>query len=147
MSSSTWLCPPASPCTPPWFAAGCVWNKCISIYPRTQKVAALYLCWLSLKLTNKVYYGLPETCGVSEMGLMGSGTVVHFGTLQHTVYPYRGVAGIHGFILVPWVSSFTGVLLVFNLHLFISLSVSHCDVTKHNHTFQLLVVASCHHTK
>jgi len=58
MSSSTWLCPPASPCTPPWFAAGCVWNKCISIYPRTQKVAALYLCWLSLKLTKP----LPLLC-------------------------------------------------------------------------------------
>ena len=52
MSSSTWLCPPANPCTPPWFAVGCVWNKCINIYPRTQKVAAVYLCWLSFKLTK-----------------------------------------------------------------------------------------------
>ena len=32
----------------------------------------------------KVYYGLPETHGVSEMGHMGSGRVVHFGTPQHT---------------------------------------------------------------
>jgi len=47
---------------------------------------------------GKVYYGLPETRGVSETGHAGSGTVVHFGTPQHTAYPYRGVAGIHGYI-------------------------------------------------
>jgi hypothetical protein len=46
----------------------------------------------------KVYYGLPKTHGVSETGHVGLGTVVHFGTPQHTAYLYRGVAGIHGYI-------------------------------------------------
>ena len=46
----------------------------------------------------KVYYGLSETCGISEMGHVGLGTVVHFGTPQHTVYLYCGVTGIHGYI-------------------------------------------------
>jgi hypothetical protein len=32
------------------------------------------------------------------MGSVGTGTVLVFGTPQHTVYLYRGVAGIHGFI-------------------------------------------------
>ena len=49
-------------------------------------------------LESSVYHGLPETRGVSETGHAGSGTVVHFGTPQHTAYPYRGVAGIHGYI-------------------------------------------------
>ena len=46
----------------------------------------------------KVYYGLPETCSVSETGHVGLGMVVHFGTLQHTAYPYCSVAGIHRYI-------------------------------------------------
>jgi len=52
----------------------------------------------TVKVACKVYYGLPKTRGVSETGHAGSGTVVHFGTPQHTAYPYRGVAGIHGYI-------------------------------------------------
>ena len=52
----------------------------------------------------KVYYGLPETHSVSEMGHVGLGTVVHFGTPQHTMYPYCGVAGIHRYISkVIWI--------------------------------------------
>ena len=47
----------------------------------------------------RVYQGLPETRGVSETGYTGTGTVVHFGTPQHTAYPYRGVAGMHGLYL------------------------------------------------
>ena len=50
------------------------------------------------QLITRVYHGLPETRGVSETGHAGSGTVVHFGTPQHTAYPYRGVVGIHGYI-------------------------------------------------
>jgi len=46
----------------------------------------------------RVYHGLPKTRGVSETGHTGSGTVLDFGTLQHTVYPCRSVAGIHGYI-------------------------------------------------
>jgi len=49
-------------------------------------------------IPSKVYYGLPKTRGVSKTGHAGSGTVVHFGTLQHTMYPYCGVAGIHRYI-------------------------------------------------
>jgi hypothetical protein len=49
-------------------------------------------------LTSSVYHGLPETRGVSEMGHAGTGTVLDFGTPRHTVYPCRGVAGIHGYI-------------------------------------------------
>ena len=45
---------------------------------------------------NRDYHGLPKTRGFSETGHAGTGTVVHFGTPQHTAYPYRGVAGIHG---------------------------------------------------
>jgi hypothetical protein len=48
-------------------------------------------------LTHRVYHGLPETRSVSETGHVGMGTVVHFGTPQHTAYPYRGVAGMHGY--------------------------------------------------
>jgi hypothetical protein len=49
----------------------------------------------SMYIVGRVYHGLPETRGVSETGHMGTGTVVHFGTLQHTVYLYHGVAGMH----------------------------------------------------
>ena len=48
--------------------------------------------------TCSVYHGLPKTRGVSETGHVGTGTVLDFGTLQHTVYPCRGVAGICGYI-------------------------------------------------
>ena len=53
-------------------------------------------CKILNRLMNRVYQGLPETHGVFETGHLGMGTVVHFGTPQYTVYPYRGVAGIHG---------------------------------------------------
>jgi hypothetical protein len=46
----------------------------------------------------RVYHGLPETCGVSKTGHVGTGTVLDFGTPRHTVYPCRSVAGIHGYI-------------------------------------------------
>ena len=32
------------------------------------------------------------------MGTMGTGTVLIFGILQHTTYPYHGVTGINGLI-------------------------------------------------
>jgi hypothetical protein len=34
------------------------------------------------------------------MGFVGTGTVVDFGTLWHTAYPYRGIAGMYGYIIV-----------------------------------------------
>ena len=37
-----------------------------------------------------------KTCNVPKMGNAGTGTVWDFGTLQHTVYLYYGVVGIHG---------------------------------------------------
>jgi len=44
------------------------------------------------------------THGDSKMGTAGTGTVLDSDTPQHTVYPYRGVAGFHGLILVALVS-------------------------------------------
>jgi hypothetical protein len=46
----------------------------------------------------RVAHGYGFTRGASKMGTAGTGTVLDFSTLQHTVYPYRGVAGIHGLI-------------------------------------------------
>ena len=55
-------------------------------------------------ITSKVYYGLLKTHSVSEMGHVSLGTVVHFGTPQHTTYQYCGVAGIHGYVSkVIWI--------------------------------------------
>ena len=50
----------------------------------------MYIC--------SVYHGLPETYGVSEMGHMGMGMILDFGTPQHTVYLCHIVTGIHRYI-------------------------------------------------
>jgi hypothetical protein len=39
-------------------------------------------------------HGYGKTRGFEVTGLAGTGTVVDFGTLRHTTYPYRGIAGI-----------------------------------------------------
>jgi hypothetical protein len=72
---------------------------CVAIIARENAILARFRKRESFGwAVYPVYYGLPETRGVSETGHAGSGTVVHFGTPQHTAYPYRGVAGIHGYI-------------------------------------------------
>jgi len=66
-------------------------------------------CHLQLKqagITLRVYQGLPVTHGVSETGHAGMGMVLDFGTLRHTAYLCRGVAGIHRYI--------SKVILIFN---------------------------------
>jgi hypothetical protein len=39
-------------------------------------------------------HGYGKTHGFEVTGLAGMGTVVDFSTPRHTVYPYRGIAGI-----------------------------------------------------
>jgi len=39
-------------------------------------------------------HGYGKTRGFEVTGFAGTGTVVEFGTLRHTVYPYCGIAGI-----------------------------------------------------
>ena len=43
---------------------------------------------------SRVRHGYGKTRGFSKMGSAGTGTVVNFGTPWHTVYPYRGIAGM-----------------------------------------------------
>jgi hypothetical protein len=57
---------------------------------------------LALNLTtsisvSRVPHGYGFSRGASKTGTAGTGTVLDFGTLRHTAYPYRGVTGIHGF--------------------------------------------------
>jgi hypothetical protein len=44
--------------------------------------------------SSRVSHRYEFTHGVSKTGHVGTGTVVHFGTPQHTAY---GVAGMHGY--------------------------------------------------
>ena len=62
------------------------------------------------------------------MGTAGTGTVVDFGTPRHTAYPYRGIAGMYGYIIVEWKS----FLLIF-FHSFFPIFpiVSRCDTTEY----------------
>ena len=53
---------------------------------------------------NRVSHGYGFTRGASETGTAGTGTVLDFGTPRHTVYPYHGVTGIHGFYRIAKVS-------------------------------------------
>ena len=50
-------------------------------------------------LACSVYHGLPKTHVVSKMGHAGMGTLVHFGTPQHTVYPDCSVMVCMGIII------------------------------------------------
>ena len=53
---------------------------------------------LGMSLTGRVPHGYRFTRSASKTGTVGTGTVLDFRTPQHTVYPYRGVTGIHGLI-------------------------------------------------
>jgi len=53
------------------------------------------------------------------MGLVGTGTVVDFGTPWHTAYPYRGIVGI------PWVY-YNKVSLIFIALKLVFSHVFHC---------------------
>ena len=46
---------------------------------------------------GRVSHWYRNTHGVSKTGTAGTGTVVNFGTLQYTAYPYHGVMGMHGY--------------------------------------------------
>jgi len=46
----------------------------------------------------RVLHEYGNTRGVSKTGNTGTGTVLDFNTLRHTVYLYRGIAGMHGYI-------------------------------------------------
>jgi hypothetical protein len=67
-----------------------------------QKEALVSYQTLSIAFEAKVQprrrdrHGYGKTRGFSKMGSAGTGTVVNFGTLRHTVYPYRGIAGMYG---------------------------------------------------
>jgi hypothetical protein len=50
--------------------------------------------------TSRVGHGFGKTRGFGVTGSAGTGTVVNFDTPQHTAYPYRGVAGMHGYTAV-----------------------------------------------
>jgi hypothetical protein len=51
---------------------------------------------LAFAHTGRVSHGYGNTRGVSKTGTVGTGTVVDFGTPQHTTTRTCGVAGIHG---------------------------------------------------
>ena len=51
---------------------------------------------------------------LKEVGLnTGTGTVSDFGTPRHTAYPYRGVTGIHGYIVNVFIYYFYYYILPF----------------------------------
>jgi len=52
------------------------------------------------KGTTRECHRYGKTHGFEVTGLAGMGTVVNFGTLRHTTYPYRGIAGMYGYITV-----------------------------------------------
>ena len=49
-----------------------------------------------MPVEDRVGHGYRKTRGYLVMGVTGTGTVVDFGTPQHTAYLYRSVTGIHG---------------------------------------------------
>jgi len=58
----------------------------------------LFVANWPLMLLLRVLHRYGNTRSVSKMGNTGTGTVVDFGTPQHTAYLYCGVMGIHGLI-------------------------------------------------
>jgi hypothetical protein len=47
-----------------------------------------------IKLMNMVWHRYRKTSGFSKTGSTGMGTVVDFGTLWHTLYPYCSIVGM-----------------------------------------------------
>ena len=54
----------------------------------------LYESMGQLSHIDRDCHGYGKTCGLEVTGLAGMGTVVNFGTPQHTTYPYHGITGI-----------------------------------------------------
>jgi hypothetical protein len=50
---------------------------------------------LVLSPRSRLCHGYRFTRGVPKMGIAGTGTVMDFGSLWHTVYPYRGIVGMY----------------------------------------------------
>ncbi len=46
-------------------------------------------------LLVRVHHGYRNTHGFSRTGIVGTGTVLHFGIPQHTATHTRGITGIH----------------------------------------------------
>ena len=51
-------------------------------------------------VTTKVGHGYGKTRGFWVTGVTGTGTGLAFGNPRHTVYPYRGVTGFQGYIIL-----------------------------------------------
>jgi hypothetical protein len=74
-------------------------------------------------------HGYRKTCGFEATGFASTGTVVDFGTLWHTAYPYRGIVGISR-VYYNKVSIILLFFLILN-HCFCI--VSRCDTTKYGY--------------
>jgi hypothetical protein len=53
-----------------------------------------------LQDVGRVRHGYGNTRGDRVTGTTGTGTVLVFSTPRHTVYPYHGITGIHGYIKI-----------------------------------------------
>ena len=62
--------------------------------PQSQCATSVFTSEVTEVDTARDCHGYGKTRGLEVMGLAGMGTVVNFGTPQHTVYPYRGIVGI-----------------------------------------------------
>ena len=81
-------------------------------------------CLSSIRIT-RLCHGYGFTHGVPKTGIVGTGTVCHFGTPQYTAYPYRGVTGIHGLMYTKGESI---ILIIMYLQMsYLSFDAEICD--------------------
>ena len=89
--------------------------------------------------------GIPTVMGI--MGTTGMGTVLEFGTLWHTVYPYHGITGISQVCYNRVSINFNVLKLVFSYLIIVFTSeviVSHRDVTKYGTASHACILGSYH---
>jgi len=63
-----------------------------------RKMFSIRLYGDVLEEIYRVRHGYGNTRSDRVTGTTGTGTVLVFGTPRHTVYPYHGITGIHGYI-------------------------------------------------
>jgi hypothetical protein len=105
----------------------------------TAAAAAAATPSLPAAAVGRVRHRYGKTCGFSKMGSAGTGTVVDFGTPWHTVYPYRGIAGM---LRVNYSLIYLVLKLFFVVVFVAKFIVSQCDVTKYGYAICVFICAS-----
>ena len=77
-----------------------IWFKPVSV--SIVKISSCNLCLAfgSRMVTTRDCHRYRKTHGFEITGLAGTGMVVDFSTLQHTVYLYCGITGIHRYVAI-----------------------------------------------